>query len=462
MSSSFQQVPQTYNSLLGEEDIPSSLLPGKQSRMVPCTTSLKSVRTGSAAATPSSTSLFQINTGAGAGYLKPNSVYLTGQLVLSIPVVGAAPSWRFSGPQQSGAVGGVGLGDNTGVHSASSMISRVTVSNGSQQLSQIQSYNVYHDILTAHAASTTYTAIDGSIYEFAGVVRSLTAAGATANELTMFFAIPLLSPVWSGDQSVPLYLLNSPLTVEVLTNSIADAFVTNNAAITNYTLNNLQICYEEIQVSADLKNAVMERLRQGQVWRQFMNQVYVINTSAESGNAFNIGLGVSSLKGIVWADRQPSAGRVSAFAQTGDLILNGFSNCRFNVDGRNINQFDLTDDTKVYSELNRALATMHDSNHTSLMTKNYGPAIGNSPWYDFNLNRFAVGCSTNAVNDYSVGFSGCPCQMATIQHFNNSVASIPQFPYVPEAFIAGAQRIYALLYDELLTIDANGVCSLIR
>jgi len=461
MSSSFVQVPQTYNSLLGEEDIPSSLLPGKQSRMVPASTSLKSVRTGSAAATPSSTSLFQIQTAAGAGYLKPNSVYVSGRLTLTIPVTGANPSWRFSGPQESIPLGGVGLGTNSGVHSASALISRVTVSNGSQQLSQIQQYNVYADFLKAHAASTTYTAIDSSIYEFTGVTRTVSAVP-TQQELEIHFAIPLMSPVWSGDQAVPLFLLNSPLTVEILTNSIADAFVTNNATITNYSISNLQLCYESIDVSADLKNAIMDKLRQGQVWRQFMDQVYVINTSAEQGNSYNIGLGVSSLKGVLWADRQPSAGRVSAFAQTGDLILNGFSNCRFSIDGRNINQYDLTDDCMVFSEMNRALATMHDSNRTTIMTKNNFPVPGVQGWYDFNLNRFVVGCSMNAVNDYSVSFSGQPCQMLTIQHQNLTPVNSSNFPYVNETWAAGGQRIYVCLYDELLTIDANGTCSLIR
>lgn len=392
--------------------------------------------------------------------MKPNSVYLTGTLSLSFGATGANPSWRFSGPKQA-TFGGVGLGDNTGVHSASAMISRLTVSNGSQQITQIQNYNVYHDMLLAHGASTTYTAIDSAVYEFAGVIRAVSAVP-TANESTIRFAIPLISALWSGDQAVPLYLLNAPINVEVLTNSIADAFVTNNLPINNYVLSDLQLCYEEIQVSAELKNAVMDRLRQGQVWRQFMNSVYTLNTSAENGNAFNIGTGVSSLKGIMWADRQPATGRVSAIATTGDLILNGFSNCRFNLDGRNINQFDLTNDTIVYSELNRSIQSLHDSNHTSLMTKNYAPAIGNDPWYDFNLNRFVVGCSTQAVADYSVGFSGQPCQMATIQHFNQTPVNDPDFPYVNEAFIAGAQRIYVLLYDELLTIDANGTCSLIR
>jgi hypothetical protein len=389
-------------------------------------------------------------------------VYLTGKLVIDAPVAGVGASWRFSGPSENATVAGSGAGANTGVHSASAMISRLTVSNGSQQISQIQNYNVYHDMLLSHAGSASYTTMDSAVYEFAGITRSVTVPGPSPAELTINFAIPLISGLWSGETAVPLYLLSAPLSVEILTNSITDSFVTNNLPINNFTLSNLQLCYEEIQVGAELKNAVMDRLKQGQVWRQYMDSVYTLNTSADQGTAFNIGTGMSSLKAILYADRQPAAGRASAIVNTGDLILNGFSNCRFNLDGRNINQFDYNNDTIVYSELNRSIQSLHDSSHTSLFTKDNTPAAGFTPWYDFNVTKFVVGVSTNCVSDFTIGFSGQPCQMATVQHFNNTPINSSNFPYINETWVAGGQRIYVILFDELLTIGADGSCALIR
>lgn len=453
---SFISVPQTYASLLGAEDIPSAMLPSNQSKMIPCATNLKSVRTSSASVGPSATALFQIQTGAGTGYMKAGSAYLRGQLVLTASGAGAG-TWRFSGPRE-GIATGTGEGLNKGIHSASALVSRLTVSNGTQQLSQLTNYNVYHDILLAHGASSDYCLNDSSVYEFTGITRNV-AAAPTANETTINFTIPLISPVWSGQQAVPLFLLNAPLSVEVLTNSIADAFVVATTAITNYSLNNLEICYEEIAVSPELKQSIMNRLAQGAVWKQYMDSVYSIQTSADNGASFNIGIGVSSCKGVVGVDRNPSA---IGIGFTGDFMLNGFSNLRVLYDGKLQNSFDLTTDATVYAELNRTLHSMFDSDKTSCLAKNPSPAVGNTPWYDFNISKFVYGVSSQCVNDSSIGFSGEPVQMVTMNHFNATAANSSAYPYVGESWVAGRQRIYFIFYDELLTIDANGSCALVR
>jgi hypothetical protein len=62
----------------------------------------------------------------------------------------------------------------------------------------------------------------------------------------------------------------------------------------------------------------------------------------------------------------------------------------------------------------------------------------------------------------TIGFSGSPVQMVLVQTDNQNPDNSPNFPYSAVAYAAGAPKFFFVLYDELLTIDANGICSLIR
>ena len=456
---SFYSVPNAYSALLGSEDIPSCMLPSSQSKMIPCTSVLKSVRTQSANLSAGAMALWQINTGSGTGYIKPSSLYLRGKLTLTMPV--GTLGWRFSGPKQGIAVADArGEGGNKGIFSASALISRMTVSNGSQQLSQLTNYNAWHDLLLAHGASSDYVVNDATVYEFTGVTRLVTAAGALANEVTINFAIPIISPVFNSQQAIPLFLLNSPLSVEILFNSIADSFVSVAGTVTSYVIDNAEIVYEEIQVSPELKASIMSKLQGGAVWKQYLDSVYSIQTSPTSGLSYNVGVGLSSCKAVLGVDRQTvTAGTFG----TGDFMLNGFSNVRVLYDGKLINNFDLNNDVSVYAELNRTIHSMFDSNVTSCLNKDPDTGMGSIPWTDFCISKFAWGISSQAVNDMTIGFSGQPVQMINIQHFNTTVANDANFPYVNDTHnTVNRNRIYFVLYDELLTIDANGICSLLR
>ncbi len=446
----FSSLPVQYNAMLGSEDIPSSMLPDVKTKMIPCTSNLKSVRTSSANIGAGSLALFQLNTGAGTGYLKSNSVYLRGSVTLTLTNGGG--TWRFTGPQN--------------VHSASALINRLTVSNGSQMLSQLTNYNSWHDILLSHATSRDYIEQDSTLYEGTGVIKTY-ANPATTFESTLNFSIPLMSPVFNSSQFIPLFLLNAPLTVEVLFNSIADA-IQSSTATTAYIVNDLQIVYEELAVSPELKQSIRDRMQSGSMWKQYLDSVYSINTSSTSGLSFNLGVGLSSCKGVLVADRQNAVGVV------GQFILNRFSNARFYFDGRLINNFDLTTDAVVYSELNRTLNSIYDSDRTSslgLVGVGYNGAINktvplgvgfDTASTDFCTQKFIYGVSAQSVNDFSVGFSGQPVQMIVVQTFNDGGADNVNFPPATQPAFSSVPKVMFVLYDELLTIDANGVCSLIR
>jgi hypothetical protein len=459
---SFYSVPNVYSALLGEDNIPSTMLPSTQSKMIPCTSQLKSVRTQSANLTPGALALWQIQTGSGTGFLKSNSLYLRGTIRIDGVVAGGTGSFRFNGPVEG--ITGVGEGLSKSTHSASSLIARLTVANGAQQISQLTNYNVWHDLLLTHATSSDYVNNDSSVYEYTGHVKTLSVANPIdATEGTLNFCIPIMSPIFCGQQSVPLFLLNSPLSLEILFNSLSDALVAGaNTTINNYTISNAELVYEEIVVSPELKQSIMAKLQGGAVWKQFLDSVYSINTVAENSNTYNIGVGSNSVKAVIGVDRV-TAGSVGLLPlQIGNFALNGFENVRVQYDGKLINNFDINTDATAYAELNRSLHSMFDSNITSCLAKRPAVPVGAGPATDLVISKFAWGVSSQAVNDSSIGFSGMPAQMLTIQHFNNGGANRTAFQYVSEGFVANRQRLYFILYDELLTIDGNGVCALVR
>lgn len=443
---SFFNVPVSYNALLGEQDIASTMLPSTASKLVPCASVLKAVPTSSGSIGPSSSAMFQIQTGSGVGYLKAHSVYL--RFRLDVTQTGAAnTSWAFKGP--------------AGLHNASALINRLTVSAGSTQLSQLTNYNIWHDLLLTHATSRDYTGADAVQYEYTGIVKDNSADNAINK--TIYVSIPLLSPLFTSAQSLPLFLMQSPLTVEILFNSVASAFKWAAAgnAVTNYLISNAEIVYESIEVSPELKSSIMSRMANGGVWRQYLDSVYSLQTASQSTLSYNIGAGLSSLKGFLMSEIR--ATDLSTTANDANFVSNGFSNLRVYYDGKLINMFDLNNASTCFAELNRTLNAIYDSDRTSTLTIS-NPSNANQNYTDFVNAKWAVGVSSQAVSDLSIGFSGQPAQMVNfiIEHNSGAEAAGSVTPF-PNNTVFAAGTIYAfLLYDELLTIDANGVVALLR
>ncbi len=444
------QVPHNYHSANSQEPgVPESLVSALDQKMIPSTTTIKQITSQSGTQTSGGLMLFQIPTGSGQGYLKSGSAYL--KCTITVTAVGNATNyWAFAnGMNPNGVVAkDAGLGGG----SASSIINRVNISCGGVLMNSIQNYNVLHDVILNHCTSREYKLSDSAIFEGSGQQFSFT-AGDNAVEKTGTFCIPIMVPCMNDEQSLPLFLLNSPIVVEILFNSLAQAIVSIDGsaagnAVTEYTVSNASIIYENLNVSSDFEQAVKMKLQQGSVWSMSTDDFYNLSLANSATVNYNIGLNLSSVKGVLFTyQRLPVAGAYSGYRDDGQ------TDAKLYLDGRLINQFgSLNSYAQMYLEFQRAIGAMFDYVTTSC---NYGlvPIAADThgsiatSYNAYPNATFCGGISCNRSSDGGFAFTGTPCQ--TINFTRDSVGT--------------AGTLYLMvLYSQMIMIDASGSVSIVR
>jgi hypothetical protein len=153
-----------------------------------------------------------------------------------------------------------------------------------------------------------------------------------------------------------------------------------------------------------------------------------------------IGSNYSSLRGVLYT-------QVPSTTVTGTQTLmqiNGQTNARLYLDGRQINNFDLGTDSQIYCEFQRAMGNMFDSSITTFLGPESVAPLTARGYYGSRV--FCGGISTNRVSDY-MAMTGSPCQ--NINLVINSSGGNFNFYIV-------------LLIDQIMTIDAMGQVTLIK
>ena len=441
------QIPHSYSSANSmEPGVPESLVSALDQKMIPSTTTIKQITSQSGSQTSGGLMLFQIPTGSGQGYLKSGSAYL--KCTITVTQTGGTTNyWAFANGLNPNGV--IAITAGLGGGAASSIINRVNVSCGGVLMNSIQNYNVLHDVILNHCTSRDYKLSDSAIFEGSGQQFSYT--GDTAAQKTGTFCIPIMAPCINDEQSLPLFLLNSPVVVEILFNSLANAIVSiagDGAAATEYTVSNASIIYENLNVSSDFEMAVKMKLQQGSVWSMSTDDFYNLSLSNSATVNYNIGLNLSSVKGVLFTyQRIPVSGEYSGYRDDAQ------TDAKLYLDGRLINQFgSLNSYAQMYMEFQRAIGAMFDYVTTSC---NYGlvPIAADvhgaiAVHYNAYPNAtFCGGISCNRASDGGFAFTGTPCQ--TINFTRDSAGT------------AGTLFLM-VLYSQMIMIDASGSVSIVR
>ena len=443
------QNPKNYGSANSmEPGVPESLVSALDQKMIPSTTTIKQITTQSGSQTSGGQMLFQIPTGSGQGYLKSGSAYL--KCTITVTATGVANNyWAFANGLN--ASGGQAINAGLGGGSASSIINRMNVSCGGVLMNSIQNYNVLHDVILNHCTSREYKLSDSAIFEGSGQQFSM-AASDLASSKTGVFCIPIMVPCMNDEQSLPLFLMNSPIVIEILFNSLAQSIVSINGtagvAVSEYTVSTASIVYENLNVSSDFEMAVKMKLQQGAVWSMSTDDFYNLSVAPTATLNYNIGLNLSSVKGILWtALRTPVAGEYSGY------IDDTQTDAKLYLDGRLINQFTaLGSYSQMYMEFQRAIGGMFDYVTTSC---NYGlvPATTDThgaitvSYGTYQNATYCGGIACNRSSDGGFAFTGTPCQ--TI-NFTRDAGATPGTVYL------------MVMYSQMLMIDASGAVSIVR
>jgi hypothetical protein len=146
------------------------------------------------------------------------------------------------------------------------------------------------------------------------------------------------SAILSGGDSInaiPLFLLNSPLTIQLLMSSVNDAFWATEPLITNYTMNNIELVFEQVIPPMEFVESMKHQM-QSHIFSIPYTTVMSAITQGGSSVSYNQSLNTSCLKGycvgyLPVQNQNSSVTTSKAFsAPTGALANQDVSNPFFN------------------------------------------------------------------------------------------------------------------------------------
>jgi hypothetical protein len=405
----YTQGQQNYGIAAAISDIPPSFSSSGLPRPIASTVQINSIASTSAAQGAGGLVTFSIPTGPSSGYIKNNSMYLRATITNTNAAPGA--DVRFALPSGS----------------ASSIINRLTVSVGSQQVCQINNYHYLAEMLLSHTTSRNFYVDDSAILQFTGLVPFPNAGPVASVEVV----IPIICPLFNSDKAFPAYLLNAPILVQFDLNSVNNAFRGANADIPNFTVSNAQLVYEAVLPDNEFVSMVKGGMAQGNLYQLNLRDFMTLTTASSGSLNYQIGCNLSSVNALLYTQVK------NAPVNTADTLLldNTQTNCRLYLDGRQINNFNLSSRSQIFAEMNRALGNMFDSNITTACTA-----------ATYLTTQFTGGISCRRVSD-EMAMTGTPAQNVNLQLDS----------------AGGANNTYiVILYEQVLTIDGNGNVMLIK
>ena len=219
--------------------------------------------------------------------------------------------------------------------------------------------------------------------------------------------------------------------------------------------------YESIEVSQEFKNAMIQKVASEGFYNVHLEDVYNLNLANQQVLDYNIGLSLSSLKAVCWTE-QLQAGTASS---TGIKYFtpNGLTDAKIYIDNQLVNNVTIDNEAVAYTEMNRALGRIFDSNISSAMfsvvtalatTKNKRTSYCDA--------SFLGGVSTAVVSDWGFTSTGVPCNQLTVllEHIAPAATADPIKWGTNTTASSSASVFVSVLYDSVLSIDVNGAVSI--
>ncbi len=423
------------------EEIPFSISSSSNKRPLPSSVRTVSIASSSATQNAGGSIQFQIPTAGSNAYLRPGSMYLK----CTIEVTNVGGFWDFQGP----------------THSASSCIQTLSVYLGNQLVEQKQNYNIWHDKMLIHGATRGYVTGDSAILEDTSIARSQKVPGMAA---AVNVTIPVLANVFNGSKALPLWALNSPILVEFTLAALNAAIASDTALASAYTVRNMQLIYDTIQVSPEYITAMKQamndpanpKLYQMDVL-QTLNGKFPVNQATDV--SFNVGTNMSSVRGILYTLSVDPAGVIGA---NGDRVFtsqiavadDGKASNDFNVllDGNKQLSFVQDSHAVSFAEAQKVFGSLFDPNINYPYGEDLATAAGatSTAWSNFRTNYFVGGVNTTRFYDENLAMKGSPAQNITLQVQRTAQTA------------QNCQCYYSIMYDTLLLIDGQGNANLVR
>jgi hypothetical protein len=257
----------------------------------------------------------------------------------------------------------------------------------------------------------------------------------------------------NAKQHLPLFLLSSAQ-VQITLAPVLEAFVSGSAnAVTEYTISNATFIAEQICPDSQYEMG-MKQMLASRVYQMSFDTFYNNKYAQQASITVPLGLNTSSCRSIMWQSI-PFTGARRTHAPTSG----GQTQCYLTLDGALVSNSQLNATANVsesYLEMNRALSNIFDITRTSV-GPSQAAADSNAVAADITLGpntratyasgAFLGGLSCERSSEAGFGFVGTPVNQAVLSW--TGTASTGDF------------YVYVAL-QQVLTIDANGTCNLIR
>ncbi len=433
-------VPIAYSQLENNLAIPSQLVGddlksfGKGSR-----NNVRSVPTSSGAVGASSTLLFNLPVG-GYDYIKSNSMYLK----CSVRIEGAHANNTNAGRLNFNGISTVDLFD---VGGASSLINRINVMVGGTSLSY-SNYQHFRNAVMPHIVGYDFLSGDLRQLEYSSVDIPTGNTPNGAIDFTIDVAIPLWLPCFNSNQAFPSLLISTPITIEILTETIANAFALVETSINKYTVSDASLVYETITVSSEFKQALLQS-KAGQMYNIKLNDWMSVGPTAPTGTmTYQIGCGLSSLRSVLWTEFLGNAYK-----------YNGLTDYKISVNNLQVSVNNPDNDAVTFAEMNRALSRLNDYHISSVLgqvTNVANSGIRNT----YTVSNFLGGASCDVFSDYGYDQTGSPASTVTLE-LTHAGGSNRKWQNTNQ-FDGAASLFVFLLHDSTLSVDVSSGVVMIR
>lgn len=430
---SYYNAVETYNLAAAQSDVPNSLTSSRAPRPISSQKLINSLASTSAQAGAGGMITFSIPTGAGANaYLVNNSMYLR-CTIKGTAAIQAGADVKFNGPS----------------FSATSIINRLTVSIAGTQVCSYNQYNVISDLLLLHTTNRNFIKDDCAILMYTDSVIFTAGAAVDSAGNQVDVCIPIICPLFNGHQSLPLFLLNSPITIQIDLNPASSALYSAVGASNpnlSYNVVNAHLVYETLTMSPEYCMSIRAEMQKGQLYQMNLSSDFLcMSTAVTQTLNYLIGCNLSSVKALLFTEiaQTPNINTILAF------VNNSISNLRVYADGRLINNMPtLSSASQLYAELNRCLGNLWDHSVTTYCG-NVDTAGGTIRGLYSTL-YFCGGVSLNRTNDAGLSMTGQACQNLNILLEHNAGYTTTNNVYM------------VVIYDQVLTIDATGNVQLVK
>lgn len=354
--------------------------------------------------------LSQIQIPSANAFLKAGSAYLR----FTVSIVRATGATGNTGTNMG--FNGACLGD------ASSLISRLTVQQAGNNLESMLFYPVIEQMFILGRTNAPFLAYELSPVSGCGVTGYGSSSSATTK---LEVCVPLVSGLFNSQNDIPLFLLNSQLTLllELQSNPFI-AFVDNdtNGGITSWTIDYVGLCYSQLEVDAEYTAALKQASMEGAVYTIPSTLVQCQNVATTSSINYLLSLSCNSLRSVHITNMTVPANQHSKMYWTaqGQTLLNIYA------DSILLNQVGNLDSTlycaNVFKESRRAFlgSSVDDPNisfavDTSIGFGGSGYVAQNDSTCAYLSKVFVAGVSAECYHEGGYCMTGTPCQLLRLE-----------------------------------------------